>query len=64
MALPSPTTSSLRQRRGGMKEVVQELDAFVKIADDAIEEPKASKGIRTYKTLYFCVYGLSSIFEY
>uniref|UniRef100_A0A914HXC6 DNA-directed RNA polymerase n=1 Tax=Globodera rostochiensis TaxID=31243 RepID=A0A914HXC6_GLORO len=33
------------RRRGGVREVVQEFDAFLKVSDDVKEEPKAVNGI-------------------
>jgi hypothetical protein len=43
MSLPD---GELRQRKRGVAEVVQDLDAFVKVIDDVKEEKKAVNGIR------------------
>lgn len=43
MSLPD---GELRHRKRGVAEVVQELDAFVKVIDDVKEEKRAVNGIR------------------
>jgi len=41
-----PNGQVIRQRRiGSVREMVQEVDAFVKVTDDVKEEPKAVNGI-------------------
>uniref|UniRef100_A0A914KQW5 Endoplasmic reticulum-Golgi intermediate compartment protein 2 n=1 Tax=Meloidogyne incognita TaxID=6306 RepID=A0A914KQW5_MELIC len=43
-----PNGQVIRQRRiGSVREMVQEVDAFVKVTDDVKEEPKAVNGILT-----------------
>uniref|UniRef100_A0A1I8BQ10 Endoplasmic reticulum-Golgi intermediate compartment protein 2 n=1 Tax=Meloidogyne hapla TaxID=6305 RepID=A0A1I8BQ10_MELHA len=43
-----PNGQVVRQRRiGGVREMVQEVDAFIKVTDDVKEEPKAVNGILT-----------------
>ncbi|CAK5018123.1 unnamed protein product [Meloidogyne enterolobii] len=43
-----PNGHAIRQRRiGSVREMVQEVDAFVKVTDDVKEEPKAVNGILT-----------------
>lgn len=44
--LPNGNGQAIRQRkRGGVREVVQEFDGFLKVSDDVKEEPKTVNGI-------------------
>ena len=41
-----PNGQVIRHRRvGGVREMVQEVDAFIKVTDDVKEEPKAVNGV-------------------
>lgn len=40
-----PNGQAIRQRRGGIREIVTEFDAFVKVTEDVKEEQKTMNGI-------------------
>jgi len=40
-----PNGQAIRQRRGGIREIVSEFDAFVKVTEDVKEEQKTMNGI-------------------